>query len=294
METLILRLSFILIGIELSIANYTNEDISAILTDDAGKTIEKSQYLANATGFTGQGFLFTLPKAHSPLDHYLLTVSSKSYSIGWPVYATSNWSLLDEKEGGTFKPCSTITWIYLPKKSFIPDTLNAPKTATDATVLSDIKIALAVISAHGSVKFVYSTDSSLSGKPGVITYDWKNLGGAAGIGGPHYNIKDNVFSPTDYSGTYGEVSINPNVSWGANDLYKGFGTASSPEIIKANKKLRAANDGRAWLFAHETIHVLGIDHSVDRNSLMYYLGGHSSFTKADLFALNYLYPACKA
>jgi hypothetical protein len=278
---------------EITITNNSPEDLTATLTDSEGKIVTTRNYLGEATKPTTDTFGFTLEQAKTLLDKYTLSLSSKSYLMSWPIVSTSLWSALDYRELNPFAPCSTLTWIYLPKEDPVAGTVNAPKTASNANMLADIKGALAMLSANSSLKFVYSSDSSLKGKPNVISYDWKHMGSVAGSGGPSYKAKGAFLASSDYSGNAGGVNLSPDVSWGANDLFKGAGNHRSPEILKANRILHAANNGRQWLLVHETMHVLGFDHSIDPASVMYFQGGHTKFTSADLFALKYFYPPCK-
>jgi hypothetical protein len=278
---------------EIVITNNSAEFVTATLTDSAGKVVATKNYAGVTDQPTKDEFFFTLEEAKTPLDKYTLSLTSKSYLMTWPIVSTSLWASLDYKELNPFAPCSTLTWIYLPQADPSAGTVSAPTTASNANVMADIKGALAMLSARTSLKFVFSADNSLNGKPNVISYDWKHLSGISGQGGPVYFTKGAFPADSDYSGNWGSVDVNPESSWGANDLFKGAGNLKSPEIAKANKLLHAENVGRQWLLAHETMHVLGFDHSVDPKSIMFYHGGLNTFTAADEFALNYFYPACK-
>jgi hypothetical protein len=276
----------------INITNNSPENVTATLTDSSGKIVVARNYSAETTRPTNDVLPFTIEAAKTPLDKYRLTISSKSYAMSWLILVTSGWAVLDTNEMNPFKPCSTLIWIYLSKADKTLGTTNSPRTASDASVLADISGALSMISSKTSLKFMYSSDISLNGKPNVITYDWKQLGSVAGLGGPSYNLKGAIPSIDDYAVSAGHVSVNPSNSWGANDLFKGAGNIKTPSIIRANKILHSANGGRQWLYAHETMHVLGLDHSIDPHSVMYFVGGDSRFTTADNFGLNFLYPAC--
>ena len=264
------------------IGDSTNEDASIAIVDAEGKVSNKQTIKANSL----YSYSFILTKPSSNLNNYKVVVTSASYVISFPLTVSYSWAALDTSELAMFAPCSHITWIYDPQ--------GQPNTTSTKTILGDIAGALSILSNQTHLAFTYSPDLSLASKPNIIKYDWKALSrGTTGFGGPDWITTGTLGGPNYLREVSGNVDLSTTSSWANNDLYAGAFASSSPQMKLVNKRLHGVVPGRQWLIVHETMHVLGFDHSLDANSVMAAVNtGESGLAKEDLFALNYFYPAC--
>ena len=264
------------------IGDSTNEDASIEIVDAAGNVSSRQNIKANSL----YSYSFILAKPSSNLNNYQVVVTSASYTTSFPLAVSYLWAALDTTELAMFAPCSHITWIYDPQ--------GQPNTTATKTILSDIAGALTILSKQTHLTFTYSPDLSLAAKPNIIKYDWKALSrGTSGFGGPDWTTTGTLGSSDYLREVSGNVDLSTTSSWSNNDLYAGAFATSSPQIKLANKRLHGVVPGRQWLIVHETMHILGFDHSLNAKSVMAAVNtGESGLVKEDLFALNYFYPAC--
>ena len=169
--------------------------------------------------------------------------------VGWN--PLSSWN--PGSAGGGFNPCSTITWSY--------DKSQQPKKAN--TMLSDVKKALAKISALSGLKFVQQPSDA------QLTIKWGDLGkdGPSGLGG--------LASSNGVAA--GSVEFNTK-TWWAENRYAGFARDSR------------GTPGRGWLAVHEIMHAIGFGHVNDRTQVMNPVSYAVNFGKGDKEGFQVMYP----
>lgn len=255
----------------INIVNLVEEDATAVITNAKGAVVKT----ARISGHQQVTFPVT---SSSPTQTMRVTVTSTTNPAmtNTLTFTVSNrWqTMFSGWHPAMFNPCATLTWVY--------DPTGAPSTAKPAAVRADIKGAQNRISAVTGLTFVESTDRSLIGKPNVIVYNWAYPGAdsdAAAIGGPETQAKWVNTAWQRFS--TGMVNLNKRNWLTKSDVNRGFG------LVAKNR-----SSGRGWVFVHETLHVLGLSHSIDPKQIMAPRGSaRIKLGDADLAGLRYLYPS---
>lgn len=252
--------------VRVSVSNLTGQPGRIVVRDGKGRAVATGDMTAE------EGTATFRSRSRKPVTGYSVEVEGGGYRMSFPLDVMRGWNTYerdasDQSTLGRFPPCSTLTWVYRDK--------GRPAGTSRTKVLADINGALTRLSKETGVRFVRSTDSSRIGSNHVISIGWEDLGryGPAGVGGGGTRISNGVSTVT------GEVALNTKDSWATSDSAAGFGSSY---------RWRA---GRGWLLVHELMHVLGLQHTEDRDELMAsYNSGQRALGKGDLAGLRYLYP----
>lgn len=255
--------------VEVSVANETGEPGTVIIRDPKGRVVAREALPAD-------GVTIRFPaKLRQPLVRYDADVEAGPYRMTFPVDVMRGWSSYfrgNRWEGGEsealggFAPCAVVTWVYRDR--------GRPAGTSRERVLADITGALTRLSAQTGLTFRRSGDASMAGMNGVISIGWESMGrnGVGGRGGVNWATSNGTSTRSGY------VLLNSQDSWATTNSEAGFGA-------------RGSRAGRGWLMVHELMHALGMDHTNDRNQVMYYSNhGQHALGKGDIAGLRYLYP----
>lgn len=187
----------------------------------------------------------------------------------YPIVVTHKWRTIWQGIGGGYilggiNNDGGATFAPCSTVYWTHDFSKKPKDIKTALFERDIRKSFNLLSKYTGLKFVKADANTPSTAPSIHFF-WGRAKGAEGLGGP--------------SGNGGTVEISNRSSW-VKDRNTGWGSR-----------------GRNWLIAHETMHVLGLGHSTDRQDQMYPIHRtQSTMGVGDKAGLRALYPQamCKA
>lgn len=187
----------------------------------------------------------------------------------YPIVVTHKWQTIWQSVGGNYmmgglNDDGGATFAPCSTVYWTHNTAKKPKSIKTALFEKDIRNSLNLLSKYTGLTFVKANANTPSTAP-TIDFFWGKARGADGLGGP--------------SGNGGSVEISNNSDW-VRDSNTGWGPM-----------------GRNWLIAHETMHVLGLGHSTDRQDQMYPIHrSQNTMGVGDKAGLKVLYPqaTCKA
>lgn len=205
-------------------------------------------------------------KAPTAVYQVKITSKTSNLSITLPVTVTSSWNLSDwqTEMKPIFPRCSTVYWYYSHSK--------ANRSATATSVRADLAESFRRLTSVTGLKFAEVTKLEELPSVNAISIIWNPRVKSAAQAGPKF-----VGEP-DFEQATGLVELNP-ASWSMSDTYRGF-----------NNSVRSNFKGRGWIFVHEIMHVLGLDHTNDKSQIMYPISGNlTKLGVGDIAGLKALY-----
>ncbi len=175
-----------------------------------------------------------------------------------------------QRLGATFAPCTTVKWYF--------DRSKEP----NAAMYKQTPEALDIIAKHSGLTFVETQDPNEA----TLTFEWEEFTGgwasAAGLGGQRRDFRYDSNLNTSIETRTGSVQYNLLDDWPTSASKKGFSPVRIGNTI---------HGGNGWLIVHETMHALGVGHSlVDDEVMSPILDWDTKAMSAnDIDALNVMY-----
>lgn len=238
-----------------SFGSSVDEYATFTVTNSAGKSLVSGRIEPNSYAEMS----FAVP-TKPVLSKYVLTIVGETSGIKSKLnfYVANKWiATIGEN---TYEKCSTVLWSYSHK--------GAPKNVSQKSIRAEIAGAFARIQPYVGLTFKEAKASDLVDAKNTMQLNWDYPGPstAAAVGGFDNN----------YGRTAGFVHLNPKHWWTKVETYKGF-------------SLKSGTPGRGWLFVHEIMHALGMDHTVHKDQIMAPLIRSTKLGAGDIAGLEFLY-----